>query len=169
MEENIQSVTRHYTNPGRQRNKRRVREASIQEGRKKCSVNRLTRFKCLVSDSSAAGTQHQAPGDASPRHQRSLLQVGKVWMGGTSWNLYCCLSTLTPPDSPLLFIKISPPKFEMLTPSMTCLSIQSLWTPVTIIEYLTSAPLWWWFECNLRTDLFSLAASLLVRCSLPLV
>ena len=70
MEENIQSVTRHYTNPGRQRNKRRVREASIQEGRKKCSVNRLTRFKCLVSDSSAAGTQHQAPGDASPRHQR---------------------------------------------------------------------------------------------------
>ena len=70
MEENIQSVTRHYTNPGRQRNKRRVREASIQEGRKKCSVNRLTRFKCLVSDSSAAGTQHQAPGDASLRHQR---------------------------------------------------------------------------------------------------
>ena len=44
-----------------------------------------------------------------------VLQVGKVWMGGTSWNwyhwlaphlIYCCLSTLTPPDSPLLFIKI---------------------------------------------------------------
>ena len=47
--------------------------------------------------------------------------------------LCCCLSTLTPPISPLLFIRISPRKLEILTPSVICRSKQSAWTPVTLI------------------------------------
>ena len=83
--------------------------------------------------------------------------------------LYCCLSILTPPNSPLLFIKNSPPKLAMLTPSVTCLSRLSLWTPVTLIENLTSAPLWWWFACSLSTDLFSSSASNLIVLDIPAV
>ena len=81
------------------------------------------------------------------------------------------LAILTPPNSPRRFIKAGPLKLAMLTASVICLSKLSLWTPVTLIVYLTSRPSWQWLEGNFSTDLFSSSASLvkLSRCSPTLV
>ena len=52
--------------------------------------------------------------------------------------LYCILSSLTPPISFLLFIRIWPLKFSMLTRSVTCLSRLFECRPVIFMVKFTS-------------------------------